>query len=249
MSSGRISTWTRFKLPSSRSLELSIFQPLGAFSNNQIHDAYYGSVAESNDEHIIVIVWESRQAYEDFQASAQHHELLTNLKEELSSAEPSTRIVDFDKIAFWWRFGPNTELRTVYFPASLPLEKREAVKSLTGLVSTMGVGIDGRTAHLSPYRGVPTCGWVEGLLTWENQDTVACLWCHYWRDHEAEEKFKIMETRPPKDGESNQLLAIEAFDKELETYGALGWDKTHVDFKKIPKFSLVKGAPNSHLRV
>ncbi|KAI1295158.1 hypothetical protein F5Y03DRAFT_371960 [Xylaria venustula] len=234
MSCGRISTWTRFKL-NSRSLDLSIFQPLGVTRNNQIHDAYYGSVAESNDENILVVVWESRQGYEDFKASAQHQELLTNLKEGISSAEPSTRIVDFAKIAFWWRFGPNTELRTVYFPASLPLETREAVKTLKGLVSTMGGGIDGRTAHMSPYRGVPTCGWVEGLLTWENQNTVACLWCHYWKNHEAEENFKTTETRPPKDGESSQILALEAFEKELENYGALGWEETHVDFKKIPK--------------
>ncbi|KAI1418827.1 hypothetical protein F5Y12DRAFT_436628 [Xylaria sp. FL1777] len=236
MSSGRISSWTRFKLPSSQSLELSIFKPLAVGnSNNQVHDAYYGPIAESNDEYILVVVWESRRAYEDFKSSARYRELLTALQGDSSSAEPATQIVDFDKIGFWWRFGPNTELRTVYFPALLSLERREAVKSLRGLVLTMGIGIGSSKAHLSPYRGVPTCGWVEDLQLWTNQVTVACLWCHYWKDREAEEKFKTTETLPPKDGETNRLLALEAFEKDLKNYGALGWDVVHVDFKKVPK--------------
>ncbi|KAI8951677.1 hypothetical protein F4801DRAFT_543976 [Xylaria longipes] len=139
---------------------------------------------------------------------SQHAKLLPSTMNSLAileqthlSAEPSTQIADFDKIAFWWRFGPNTEVRTVYFPALLPSETREAVERLKGLVLTMGIDIDGSKAYLSPHNGVPTCGWAEGSQTWMNQDTVACLWCHYWKDLEAEEKFKMTETRPPRDGE------------------------------------------------
>ncbi|KAI0425862.1 hypothetical protein F5Y09DRAFT_346291 [Xylaria sp. FL1042] len=236
MSNGRISSWTRFKLSGSTCLGPSIFKPLEIGSSNRIHDAYYGPILDGSDnEYILVVIWESRQYYEEFKVSAQCRELLTNLKADSASTEPAAQIVDFDKIAFWWRFGPNTELRTVYFPAHLPLEAREAVKKLKGLVLTMGVGIDSSKAHLSPYRGVPTCGWVEGLQAWVNQDAVACLWCHYWKDREAEEKFKTTEMRPPKDGESNGVLALDAFEKELKAYGALGWEEIHVDFKKVPK--------------
>ncbi|KAF2963215.1 hypothetical protein GQX73_g10361 [Xylaria multiplex] len=236
MSSGRVSSWTRFKLPSSNALEPSIFKPLAIGNNSRIHDAYYGPIAESNGEHLLVVIWESRQDYEGFKTSAQYRELLASLTTAFTSAEPITQVVDFDRVTFWWRFGPNTEIRTVYFPAHLPSQIREGVRSLRGLVLTMGVGIDGSKAHLSPYRGVPTCGWAEGLQIWRSQDTVACLWCHYWKDREAEEKFKTTEMRPPKDGEANKVLVLDAFGQDLKTYGALGWEDTHVDFKKVPKF-------------
>ncbi|RWA05115.1 hypothetical protein EKO27_g9990 [Xylaria grammica] len=236
MSSGRISSWTRFRLPSSESLEPSIFRPLAVGSNNHIHDAYYGRITELSDEYILVVIWESRQDYEQFKDTVQYRELLANLHANLSSSpELATQIIDFDRIAFWWRFGPNTELRTVYFPALLSVEARETVKSLKGLVLTMGVGIDGSKAHLSPYRGVPTCGWVDGLQSWMDQETISCVWCHYWKDQRAEEKFKTTETRPPKDGEEDKLLAVEAFEKDLKGLGALGWEDIHVDFKRLPK--------------
>ncbi|KAI0856674.1 hypothetical protein F4860DRAFT_396784 [Xylaria cubensis] len=235
MSSGRISSWTRFKLPSSESFNPSIFKPLIAGNNNYVHDAYYGPIAEFNGEYILVVIWESRRHYEEFKDSTQHRQLLSNLKADSSSANSVTQIVDFDKIAFWWRFGPNTELRTVYFPPSLPIESREAVKSLRGLVLTMGLGIDGSKAHLSPYRGVPTCGWTEGTKIWMNQDTISCIWCHYWKDREAERKFKTTETRLPKDMDEDQILASEAFETDLKNFGALGWEDIHVNFKKVPK--------------
>ncbi|KAI1169770.1 hypothetical protein F4777DRAFT_584590 [Nemania sp. FL0916] len=146
-------------------------------------------------------------------------------------------IVDFD-VAFWWRFGRNSanvEIRTVYFPALLPSDAREAVKRLKGLVLTMGLGIDGSQAHRSPYNGVPCCGWAEGSRTWMGQDAVVCLWCHYWKNREAEERFKTKEMRPPRDGEKHQLLALEAFENDLKGFGALGWEDIHVDFKRVPK--------------
>ncbi|KAI8623017.1 hypothetical protein F5Y19DRAFT_405703 [Xylariaceae sp. FL1651] len=233
MSSGRISSWTKFQLPSSNFSEQSIFKPLTQ-SNSHFHDAYYGRIAESKDEYLLVVIWESRHDYDTFEDSVQYRELLDNLKAN-SSVEPATQIIDFDKVAFWWRFGPNTELRTVYFSAALSPEARESVKKLKGLVLTMGVGIDGSKAHLSPYRGAPTCGWVEDLQTWKDQDAIACVWCHYWKDQAAEEKYKTTEKRPPMDGMEHQLLSLEAFEQDLRTLGALGWEDVHVDFKKVPK--------------
>ncbi|KAI0514791.1 hypothetical protein F5B22DRAFT_609643 [Xylaria bambusicola] len=234
MSSGRISSWTRFKLPA-KSLGPHLFKPLAAGNNDRLHDAYYGSIAEANDEHMLVVIWESREDFAAYKDSAQYHELISNLKADTTSTEPSTHIVDFDKIAFWWRFGPNTEIRTVYFPALIPSKTRDAVTRLKGLVLTMGIGIDGSKAHFSPYNGVPTCGWAEGSQIWMNQDTVACLWCHYWKDREVEEKFKLTETRPPRDGEEDKILILEAFERDLKSCGALGWEDIHVDFKKVPK--------------
>ncbi|KAJ8106244.1 hypothetical protein ONZ43_g7130 [Nemania bipapillata] len=231
MSNGRISSWVRFKLSTSESLEPSIFKPLVAGSSKHVHDAYYGPIAETSDEYLLVIIWQSRQHYDEFKNSAQYSELFASLKPH----EPTVQIVDFDKIAFWWRFGPNTELRTVYFPASISSEARMAVKGLKGLVLTMGLGIDGSKAHLSPYRGVPTCGWVEALDTSKNQEVTSCIWCHYWKDGTAEEAFKTKEMRPPKDGEADKVLALEAFEKDLKMLGALGWEDIHVDFKQVPK--------------
>lgn len=235
MSSGRISSWTRFKLPSSKSLEPSLFKPLEVGNNNGLHDAYYGSIAEAIDEHILVVIWESREDFAAFKDSARHHELLTNLKADASSTEPSTQIFDFDRIPFWWRFGPGVEIRTVYFSAPLPSETRKAVKCLKGLVLSMACGIDGTMAHLCPYRGVPECGWAEDSQTWMNQDTVACLWIHYWKNREAEDKFKAAETRPPPDGVNDKILVVDAFDTDLKSCGALGWEDIHIDFKRVPK--------------
>ncbi|KAI1127096.1 hypothetical protein F5Y10DRAFT_243411 [Nemania abortiva] len=155
MSSGRVSSWTRLKFPSSDALEPSIFKPLAiGDDNNRVHDAYYGPIAESNYEHLLVAIWESCQDYEEFRASVQYREFLVGLTTASAPTEPTTQVVDFNRIAFWRRFRPKTEIRTVYSPADLPPQMREAVGSLHGLVLTMSVGIDGSKAHLTPYRGL-----------------------------------------------------------------------------------------------
>ncbi|KAI1359403.1 hypothetical protein F5Y08DRAFT_319703 [Xylaria arbuscula] len=235
MTSKRISSWTKFQLPSTKSLEPSLFKPLAVGNNDCLHDAYYGSIAEANDEHFLVVIWVSREGFAAFKDSTQYLELLINLGVDVSSVELSTQVVDFDRIPFWWRFTLNTEIRTVYFPAPLPLETREEMKKNKGLVLTTSYGIDGRMAHLSPYNGVPECGWAENVRKWKNQNTVACLWIHYWKSREDEQRFKTTERRPPLDGDDNMPLAVEAFDRDLEKYGALGWEDVHIDFKRVPK--------------
>ncbi|KAJ3577380.1 hypothetical protein NPX13_g3187 [Xylaria arbuscula] len=235
MTSKRISSWTKFKLPSTKSLEPSLFKPLAVGKNDYLHDAYYGSIAEANDEHILVVIWVSHEGFAAFKDSTQYLELLINLGVDVSSVELSTQVVDFDRIPFWWRFTPNTEIRTVYFPAPLPSETREEMKKNKGLVLTTSYGIDGSMAHLSPYNGVPECGWAENVRKWKDRDTVACLWIHYWKSREDEDRFKTTERRPPLDGDDDMPLAVEAFDRDLEKCGALGWEDVHIDFKRVPK--------------
>ena len=269
MSDKPVSTWTRFRAPppadDSRPLDATIFQPLIA-RRADYRDAFYGRVAESPDQCILVIAWNSGAACDAFAAApAGGRQLLASLTTIAGDGEAVgeapqkqrfpviTRKVDFGKEAFWWRFGPNTEVRTVYFPREGNGEQshvREAVVGLKGLVLTMGLGIDGRRAHLSPYRGVPACGWVIGeeeekghgddgsraseFVTWEGRQASACLWIHYWKDREAEQRFKTTEKRPPPDGESHRPLATEAFEDDLRGLGALGWEDYHVDFVKVP---------------
>ncbi len=233
MGDSAISTWTRFHTPASKPVDTAfIFRPLVSNSGS-FRYCFYGPVLETPGDWVLLIVWTTYRAYDTFTKSAEHEQLLTNFKA-LSPDEPVTQAIDFGKIAFWWRLGPNTELRTVYFPASVSSQSREAVSSLQGLVTSMGFGIDGSGAHLSPYTGVPTCGWIDGPQNWDGQDAAACLWCQYWTNREAEEKFKTTHRRPPKDGETYRPLALEAFEQDLKSLGAIGWEECHVDFERVP---------------
>ncbi|RYP57838.1 hypothetical protein DL769_009246 [Monosporascus sp. CRB-8-3] len=278
MSNKPISTWTRFEAsipPDDRPLDASIFQPLIA-RRADYQDAFYGRLAESPADCILVVAWNSEGVYDTFAASPEGGtRLLANLaaagsdggeaegdgpkqQQQRGRRPVTTRKVDFGNMPFWWRFGPNTEVRTVYFPSAAGNEQRqketrEAVGRLKGLVLSMGLGIDGRMAHLSPYRGVPECGWVTneeveggkaeekdgestaGVVAWEGREASACLWIHYWKNKKAEQTFKTTERRPPPDGESHQPLALEAFEDDLRRLGALGWEDYHVDFEKVPR--------------
>ncbi|KAH9885195.1 hypothetical protein F4778DRAFT_761463 [Xylariomycetidae sp. FL2044] len=227
-----ISSWTTFQVAESQEPALLIFKPLLAAEPN-FHDAFYGRISESPEQYILVVAWKSRQAYVAFTQSNKYQELVANLGS-LSASEPTTQTIDFGRVGFWWRFGSNIEVRTVFFPGTVSAQTREDVSRMKGLVLTAGMGIDGRYAHLSPYRGVPTCGWVDGFETWQERDAAACVWCHYWKDKEAEENFKKTERRIPPDGESVGLLALEAFEKDLKNAGAVGWKSYHLDIKQIP---------------
>ncbi|KAI2635629.1 hypothetical protein GGS26DRAFT_589298 [Hypomontagnella submonticulosa] len=234
MSDSLITSWTQFQVPltSEDSIQSSTFEPLLPFKAD-FHDAFYGRIAE-NGAFVLLIVWNKRAAYDAFTTSIQHGELATNLaKQSSSDLAATTKIIDFGKVAYWWRLGVNTEFRTVYFPAPTSSQTRDAVTSLKGLVLTMGMGIDGSKAHMSPYRGVPTCGWIEGTQTWGNQDVSACIWCHVWKDKVSEETFKTTERRVPQDGESFRPLSLEAFEQDLKALGAVGWEDVHVDFERV----------------
>lgn len=160
--------------------------------------------------------------------------MATNLaKQSSSDLAATTKIIDFGKVAYWWRLGVNTEFRTVYFPVATSSQTRDAVTSLKGLVLTMGMGIDGSKAHMSPYSGFPTCGWIEGTQTWGNQDVSACTWCHVWKHKVSEETFKTTERRVPQDGESYRPLSLEVFEQGLKALGAVGWEDVHVDFERV----------------
>ncbi|KAI0479325.1 hypothetical protein GGR56DRAFT_673253 [Xylariaceae sp. FL0804] len=234
----RPSSWIRFKTPGSEPLEPSTFTPLFTADHGRaspVHDVYYSRIKECPEEGIVVVIWEPDQSYGGATSSDQYREFLAKLGALSDGSTPTATAIDFNKIAFWWRWTPNTELRTVYFPAPVLAETRRAVDAIRPLVLSMGRGIGGSQAHLCPYNGVPTHGWGEDILMSEGREAVACTWIHYWKDESAEEKYKTTERRPPKDGESNRPLAIEAFERDLTDLGALAWDDVHVDFQKVRK--------------
>ncbi|KAI1759860.1 hypothetical protein GGR53DRAFT_512197 [Hypoxylon sp. FL1150] len=169
MSDTHLTSYTKFEvhLTSEGILHPSIFKPL-LQRKADFDDAFYGQIAE-NGAFLLLVIWNNRSTYDAFTASAQNRELAINLgKQSSSDLAAATQTVDFGKVAYWWRLGVNTEFRIVYFPAAAASSRtRDAVTRLKGLVLTMGLGIDGSRAHLSPYRGVPTCGWVEGIQTWD----------------------------------------------------------------------------------
>ena len=279
----KCSTWIRFRATPSpphdgQSLDTSIFQPLIAWRDDY-RNAFYGRVAETPDQYVLMVAWTSTTACDAFTVSAEGgRQLVANLTaagsdgcgdgqgvSQKQSFTVAIRKADFGRIPFWCHFGPNTEVRTAYFPPARTGEEkqhdelREAVMKIKTLVLGMTFGIDGSMTHLCPYRGVPACGWVveeltgdqlqkeimedngsratSGLPMWEGQQASACMWTHYWKNKEAEQSYKTTERRLPENGKplSQRLLATEAFDRDLKRFGALGWEDYHVDFEKLPK--------------
>ncbi|KAH7121437.1 hypothetical protein EDB81DRAFT_813950 [Dactylonectria macrodidyma] len=231
MADTRISTWTKFHSPASKPLDLSIFKPLQAVETQFDDPAFYGPVLESPGEYMLIIDWESAKAYEEFKASPHYQQLVTNFSAQ-SATEPKTQLVNFGKLAFSWHFGLGTEIRTVYFPTSMSVQQREAVGNINGFVLSMTPGI-GASSSDRPYNGVPVAGWVEGTQKWNGDDVWVCLWCHYWTDKEAEQRFKNDERRPPRGADPVRRLAVEAFDLDLKEMGAVGWTDYHVELKEL----------------
>ncbi|KAH7141657.1 hypothetical protein EDB81DRAFT_52593 [Dactylonectria macrodidyma] len=232
MGVARISTWTRFRFPLATTFDESIFKPLQAVKADFDNPAYYGPISESPGEYLLIVDWNTPEVFSAFRNSIHYEQLLANLRAQ-SATEPKTQMVDFSNVAFSWRFGSNTDIRTVYFPASISSQEREAVGKTKGLVLTMTPGLGASGSHQAPYKGVPTIGWVDGTENWDGNDAVACVWCHYWKDKDAEQQFKNNERRPPRIAESHRPLAVEAFELDLQNLGAIGWTEHHVDFKQV----------------
>lgn len=75
--------------------------------------------------------------------------------------EPQTQIVVFSRTMFGNGFGPNTEILTAYWPASISPETQEAVWKTEKLVHTPASGISNPRC----YRKPPSFGWIDGLQT------------------------------------------------------------------------------------
>ncbi|KAI1390199.1 uncharacterized protein F4822DRAFT_228522 [Hypoxylon trugodes] len=230
MADKQISTWTWFQVPTSKTLDISIFKPLLA-NESDYFETYYGRVIESPEQHVLVIPWRSRAAYDAFTKSSQYEEMMNNLTA-LSSSKPQTQAINFGKIAYYWHLVPYMEIKTVYFPSSVSTQTREQVSGIKGLVLSMP-SFGRQFAHLSPHRGLPCSGWIDDPRIWEGQDTLACIWCHYWKDKETEHDFKTKERRPPKNGETYRPLALEKFEQDLKDLGAIGWKEIHIDFERL----------------
>ncbi|KAI0470528.1 hypothetical protein GGR56DRAFT_659202 [Xylariaceae sp. FL0804] len=248
----QLSTWIRFKVAGTGPLDPSLFEPLRARAHDgngpaPVQDAYSSRIRESPEQCLLVIIW-TREA--SSASPSRRRALLAGL--EGLGAQAHATDVDFGLVAFWWRWTPGTELRTVRFPAPVAPATRRAVDALRPLVLAMGLGIDGSGARDSPYASTPARGWAvddedefhdefhdgeeeeNREEAKQNKKTRACLWIHYWKDAAAEARYKSSEWRPPADGEAGPgSLAAEAFDRELRELGALGWEDVHVDFQRV----------------
>ncbi|RTE82610.1 hypothetical protein BHE90_002931 [Fusarium euwallaceae] len=224
-----ITTWVRFGYPEETPIDATLFRPLKA-QQDDLLQIRYGQVLESPEERMLMVAWKYSQAWIRFSGSSHYEELLANLGTH-SDDTPVIQAVDFNRDYPSRAVSSHTEIRTVYFPVSIPPETREAVRNADGLVTTAAYGP--RLQYLSPYVLRPMLGWIEGTQKWEGEDAVACVWIHTWKSERAEDKFKTTGWLPRfKDGKLSKPLAIVLFEQDLKDLGALGWNDYHVSFQK-----------------
>ncbi|KAH7207827.1 uncharacterized protein BKA55DRAFT_586587 [Fusarium redolens] len=224
-----ITTWFRFKLPEDILLDQSLFHALHPTREQWTH-ACYGRIKESPQDCVLLVNWDRTRSWSEFSQSGCYAELLASLGSH-SDMPVVTEIIDFSRDYVTIALSSHTELKTVYFPASVLSETRSAVwDSVRHLGTTVSYGK--KFQHRYPYISTPSLGWIEGSVKWEGQDAVACVWVHKWKNQEAEEKFKTTERYPhTKDGEFIRPLTLELFEQGLRDLGALGWEECHVNFE------------------
>ncbi|RMJ02499.1 hypothetical protein CDV36_015239 [Fusarium kuroshium] len=210
------STWTRFKANSP--IDDVIFEPLCSWSGH-INTPAYGRIADSQD-YILAVGWNSRGAYEEFEASPQYQQLMDNLGADTAK----TQIIIFTNKMFGRGFTSNTEIFTAYWPASLSPETQQEVKKTKSLVHN---GIPNPRC----YSKGPAFGWIDELQTWNEEKVLASVWCHHWKSKELEDRFKSTEKRVVYVGKDIVYpLAVDDFEQHLKELGCLGWESIRVDF-------------------
>jgi hypothetical protein len=234
------STWTRFGVSPSDPIDVSIFKPLLARNADPLNQDYraavYGRIAESPGECVLVVDWQSPQIYDAFKESPQYEELQANMRASSGmETEPQTNFIFMHDTGSWMNMeGPNTEIRTVYFPKSISREKQGEINRITPLKLSVGFGMDGRSQWFYPYRRLPNPGWVRDTQKWKGEDASACIWVHYWKSKEGEDKLKSTERRLMRANDRSQPLVLDVFEKTLKDMGALGWEIYHGEFTKMP---------------
>jgi hypothetical protein len=194
-----------------------------------LKQASYGRVQESPEDCILLVNWRYTRCWAEFSQSSRYTELLADLGAQSDHAVV-TQVIGFSRTYITIGLSSHTELKTVYLPASISSETREAVQdSVHRLRTTAAYGKGLR--HLSPYVSKPSLGWVEGSLEWEGQDAVACVWVHEWKNKEAEERFKTTDIRAYEGWRVYSTSHRGPFEQDLEELGALGWEEKHVNFE------------------
>ncbi|KAI8711267.1 hypothetical protein NCS52_01502600 [Fusarium sp. LHS14.1] len=224
-----ITTWVRFGYPEETPIDATLFRPLKAQEDDWLQ-IRWGQVFESPEERMLVVAWKHSQDWVRFSEASHYQELLANLGTH-SNDTPVMQVVDFNRDYPTRALSSHTEIRTVYFPASISPETREALPNVQGLVTTAAYGPS--LQHLSPYVLRPIFGWIEAAEKWEGEDVVACVWIHTWKSQRTEDKFKTTGWLPRfKDGKLSKPLAVDLFEQDLKDLGALGWNDYHVSFQK-----------------
>ncbi|KAH7165153.1 hypothetical protein EDB81DRAFT_778772 [Dactylonectria macrodidyma] len=227
-----ITIWTRFEAPDDP-IDMAIFEPL-AVCKPHLRTAYFGRIAESPRECLLVAAWRSLEAYDAFKKSPHYDDLMTNLTAQSTPpVQPQTQGAVFSRSWFNMTFGPNTEVLTAYFPSSTSPETQRAIVKTERLVHTLV------PANPRCYKKPPTFAWVDGLQDRNGESAIACMWCHGWYSRELEERFKANERRrhPQLEGTARPLV-VDVFDKDLKDLGLIEWESIHVNFARIPGLGL-----------
>ncbi|RSL85109.1 hypothetical protein CEP52_013080 [Fusarium oligoseptatum] len=220
------STWTKFQAEPGPIDEI-IFDPLYTWSDS-ISTPAYGRITESPQDYILSLDWNSPEAYQEFKASPEYQQLMTNLR--INSTEAHTQIIIFENYSFGSTSTPNTEILTVYWPLSLSPETQNAIWDVEPLVHTPVSETLGRRCYKQP----PAAGWIDGPQIWNGDTAVASVWVHDWKSEALEDRFKRTEKRVVSMGRDVIYpLAVDDFEKRLLDLGALGWESVHVLFEDL----------------
>ncbi|KAF5606149.1 ankyrin repeat-containing protein [Fusarium subglutinans] len=212
-----ITTWTKFHYASQP--EQSIFTPLDAWGHS-IRQPYYGPIIESHQQYFLAVGWETEEQWDKFKSSPEHQQLMANLT--TNNVQPETEIIIFTSNMFAIGYTSNVELFIVYWPASITQEVQTAIWKTKQLVHTAASGMPNPLC----YRKKPMFGWIDGQKDWNGESAVASVWAHKWQNQELEQKYKTNEKRLVwgDDGRRSYPLAVEAFQHDLKSLGAIGWD-------------------------
>ncbi|KAF5254454.1 hypothetical protein FANTH_712 [Fusarium anthophilum] len=236
-----ITTWTKFHSVSQP--EQSIFTPLDAWGHS-IRQPYYGPIIESNQQYFLAVGWETEEQWNKFKSSPEHQQLMANLT--TNNVQPETEIIIFTANMFAVGYTSNVELFTVYWPASITQETQTAIWKTAKLVHTAASGIPNPLC----YRKKPMFGWIDGQKDWNGGSAIASVWSHKWQSQELEQKYKTTEKRLVRGNEGDSYpLAVEAFQHDLKSLGAIGWESVHVAFERVRVVKEDALARNSRLRL
>ncbi|KAF5558563.1 ankyrin repeat-containing protein [Fusarium mexicanum] len=220
-----ITTWTKFHSVSQP--EQSIFTPLDAWGHS-IRQPYYGPIIESAQQYFLAVGWETEEQWDKFKSSTEHQQLMANLT--TNYVQPETEIIIFTANMFASGYTSNVELFTVYWPASITQETQTAIWKTAQLVHKAASGIPNPLC----YRKKPMFGWIDGRKDWNGESAIASVWSHKWQNQELEQKYKTTEKRLVWGNEGRSYpLAVEAFQHDLKSLGAIGWESVHVAFERV----------------
>ncbi|KAF4421572.1 hypothetical protein FACUT_10948 [Fusarium acutatum] len=235
-----ITTWTKFHYGSQP--EQSFFTPLNAWGHS-IHQPYYGPITESVQQYLLAVGWETEKEWDKFKLSPEHQQLMANLT--TNNVQPETKIVIFTGNMFALGYTSNFEMFTVYSPAFITHEVQTAIWNTKQLVHTAASGLPNPLC----YTKKPMFGWMDGQKDWNGESAIASVWCHKWKNQELEQKYNTTEKRFVwgDDGRSYSL-AVDAFQDDLKSLGAIGWESFHVAFERVRVVKEDATACDSRLR-